>query len=123
MDGFALVWLRVVLRTSFAARRPRVFKIGLRFHGLPARAGKDELPVLQFYLRDRDGNVVTINPEEAACPDDDVRDGLVGRDDDVVDCPDDLILVVVDVLPENLTLAAPTIGHFAHLGGRDAEQR
>ena len=44
--------------------------------------------------------------DEAARADDHEGDGSVGRNDEVVDLPDPLLLLVVDVLTEDLLLEA-----------------
>ena len=46
--------------------------------------------------------------KETASIDDRVGNRLVGRDDDVVDISDPLVLVIVDGSAENLALGAPT---------------
>src|SRR5258708_32379671 len=68
--------------------------------------GKNDLAVALLQLADRDGDVMLADTEESAGADDGVGDRFVGGDDDVVDLPDRLALVVVDGLPENLSLAA-----------------
>ncbi len=53
--------------------------------------------------------------------DDGVRNGLVGRDDDVIDRPDAFILFVVNRLAKNCALDAPPLRHFAHFRDANAE--
>ena len=54
--------------------------------------------------------------QEAASADDGIGHGLVRCDDDVVDRPDGLTLVVEDLFSENLASGAPACRDLADLG-------
>lgn len=60
--------------------------------------------------------------KETAGIDDRVGNRLVGRDDDVVDISDPLVLVIVDVSAQNLALGAPTGRDVAQFGRRDTNE-
>src|SRR4030095_12985941 len=67
------------------------------------------------------GNVVLAEAEEPADSDDRVRQRPAGRHDQVVDVADLVAGIVVDVLPENLLLRAPSGRDFSQLRDRDAD--
>src|SRR3984893_474967 len=85
--------------------------------------GKNDLAVALRQLADRDGYVMLADTEEPAGADDGVGDRFVRSDDDVVGLPDRLALVVVDGLPENLALGAPSHGNLPQFSDRHAELR
>src|SRR3984893_13574750 len=81
------------------------FRQGLnRFLGC---AGEHELVVLLFELLDRNEHIVPSEPDNDASPNDDERHGGARCNDECIDSPDPLLLLVVDGLPEQLLLRAP----------------
>src|ERR1700676_644406 len=85
--------------------------------------GKNDFAVVFLQLADGDGDVMLADTEESAGTDDGVGDRFVRSDDDVVGLPDRLALVVVDGLPENLALGAPSHGNLSQFSDRPAELR
>src|SRR5271155_5133049 len=104
-----------------ASLAPRVLEGRHRLDGLLRCAGEYKLAVRLSELIDRNGDVVLGDAEEAAGADDRIRDRLVRRDDDVVDGPDLLVLVVEDWPAEHLPLRAPACRDFPDFC--DAENR
>src|SRR5260221_2226655 len=76
-----------------------------------------DLPQLTHWYR----NIVLADAQEAADPDDGVGDCFVGGDDEIVDRSDPLALVVVDRLPEHLTLCTPAQSDVTQLCHTDTE--
>src|ERR1700687_3364660 len=83
-------------------------------------SGKNDLAVALRQLADGDGDVMLADTEESTGADDGVGDRFVRSDDDVVGLPDRLALVVVDGLPENLPLGAPSHGNVPQFSDRHA---
>src|SRR5712671_4384577 len=85
--------------------------------------GKNDLAVALLQLADGNGDVMLADTEESAGADDGVGDRFVRSDDDIVGLPDRLALVVVDGMPENLALGAPSHGNVPQFSDRHAELR
>src|SRR5262249_6958766 len=73
-------------------------------------------------LRNRNGNIVLCELEETAGVDVRIGNRLVGRDDNVVDFADALLLVVEDRRAEHLTFSAPAQSDIACLRFRNANE-
>src|SRR5438445_382877 len=74
---------------------------------LLGRARQHELAILLLQLIHWNGHVVLANAHEASRADDDERDRSVRSDDEVVDGPDLLILLVINRLAKDLLLCTP----------------
>src|SRR5208283_3064199 len=92
---------------TFSVSRRRVLELSRRFEGRLARTGQDQLSALQPELGHWDGDIMTVNTQEPADPDDGVGNRRVRRDNDVVHA-NSLSLVIEDGPPEDLTLRTPT---------------
>src|ERR1700676_3448378 len=99
-----------------------VFERGGGLERVPGRAGQNQLLATQLKLRNRNGDVVLRDREEAAGIDDGVGNRLVGRDNNVLDRTNALIHVVVDRMSQNLPLGAPAKRHITQLAVTDAEE-
>src|SRR5580692_2853648 len=99
----------------------RIFEGRHRLDDFLRCTGKNELAVALLQLADWDGDVMLADTEKSAGADDGVGDRFVRSDDDVVGLPDRLALVVVDGLPENLALGAPSHGNVPQFSDRNAE--
>ena len=91
-----------------------IFEFGTGLERSAGGSRQDQLSFDQLELRNRNGNIVLGDMKVTAGIDDGVGNRLVGRDDDVVDISDPLVLVIVDWRAENLALGTPT--------GRDVAQ-
>jgi hypothetical protein len=106
-----------------AASLPCVIKLWHCLERVFSRARKNELPILDLELIDRDRYVVLAKTKEAAHADDGVGDGFVGGDDNILDLSNPLVLVVVDSLTHDLPLRAPAPSNFSQLCCCNAELR
>ena len=59
---------------------------------------------------DGDRHLAFAQAQKSPHANDGIRDGTIGRDDEVIHLPDLFILVIVDGLPENLFRCAPATG-------------
>src|SRR3984893_15179891 len=98
-----------------------VFEFWQRLDRFLGRSGQHELAILLLQLAHWNGNVMPTEADKPARADDHEGDGRVGRNDEIVDLPDPLILLVVDGLTHSLLFDAPAERHRLHLLHRDAE--
>ncbi len=87
----------------------------------PVCSRGEKLAVLMAQLGHWNRDVVLPETDESARTDDHEGDGSVRSDDEVINGPDLLLLLVVDGLAKDLPLGTPAERHGLHLLDRHAE--